>query len=390
MISQKGRILFILDPAQGHVTCYIRGLIFKDALLKLGWDIKYVALQTSVINNQKISDIEYLPINKIVALSKNYNIIYFIKVSSLPLIKQIKKMSNAKIIFDLTDALWRPNFRSGGWKNFKQRGWKDIEQILLQSDFITSENNFICSYGFLYNKIIFSIPVCTQIELFNTQNNFKHIDKKIRIGWVGSQYTMNALKKIVIPIKHIFSQNNNIELRLLGVPIDSYIAKQFSNINCIIIPEYDQTIMINEILNFDIGLFPPHLDLIDYELRGALKGMLYMSAKVPTIFQKSGDCLNFIKDGVNGMLADNLNEWEEKIELLINSESLRKEIGMNGYVTINETHSLAHVTTIMDNIFTSIMLTYNKNSPQQYKFTIIDYIRLFINKIWYCLSRGIK
>jgi hypothetical protein len=81
---------------------------------------------------------------------------------------------------------------------------------------------------------------------------------------------------------------------------------------------------------------------MDYALRGANKVMIYMGAGVPTIFQRAGDCLNFIEDGINGMLAGSQREWKKagKIDSI---KTAPREIGSAGFKTISEKHTRRNV-----------------------------------------------
>ena len=379
-MPSKGKILFVLEPEIGLYTNFIRGLIFKDELINRGWQIRFVGIKKSE-KKQELNNVDFLTIDEIACCSKEYDIVYLLKISSLSLIRKIKKKSNAKIIFDLTDALWRFNFRIGGWY--------DIERILQESDVIISENQYVCSYGYLYNKTVFSIPACTQIELFDQIRDTieQKINEKIRIGWIGSPSTIQALKKMIKPIKNIYRRHKNIELRILGAPVNAPILNQFSDIECVVISDYDEATMIHEVLNFDIGIFPPPGDIEDYKIRGALKGMVYMSAGVPTIFQKAGDCLNFIQDGENGIFANNPQEWEEKLESLIISEPLREKIGMNGYLTVREKHSRANIANIMDTVFMAIMHMYVRRSSPDIRLKFFGYFKALFWKILYILRQ---
>jgi glycosyltransferase involved in cell wall biosynthesis len=101
--------------------------------------------------------------------------------------------------------------------------------------------------------------------------------------------------------------------------------------------------MIREALTMDIGIFPPPSDLRDYEIRGALKAMIYMSAGVPAVCLNAGDAARIISDGENGMLVDHPDEWVSKIEALILNPALRESMGAKALGYIRTDHSLTAV-----------------------------------------------
>lgn len=320
--ASKGRVLFLLDPVMGHVTIHLRGLIFKESFQQYGWRVEYV-------NIQEVEE------NTIVELSKNFDVVYLLKTASLSLVKKLKQFSSAKLIFDLTDALWKPFHR--------QAGWQDLEKILETVDVIFSENEYICAYGRKFKPYVYSLPACTQIErldILRTQIEPRN-DGKVRIGWIGSAGTVSAIEAIHVPLQNILARHPEVELRLLGCPANYVPPVQSDRFT--ILPNYNEEDMLQEILHLDIGLFPPPADLEDYAVRGALKAMLYMSGGVVPVCQRVGDCEKIIIDGVTGMLASNLEEWEAKLEALVTSPEQRQKFGQRGIEVIREKHSLPYV-----------------------------------------------
>jgi hypothetical protein len=103
MESNSRRLLFITDRLLGHVTMHIRGLIYEDLLTKNGWTVRYVDRrpESDIEKDEAIKKRE----KEIVNMARGFDLVYLLKAPSLPLIKQIKKKTRAKTIFDLTDAL---------------------------------------------------------------------------------------------------------------------------------------------------------------------------------------------------------------------------------------------------------------------------------------------
>jgi len=71
-----------------------------------------------------------------------------------------------------------------------------------------------------------------------------------------------------------------------------------------------------------------------------LKGLQYMALAIPTIMSPVGVNTEIIQEGENGLLASTTEEWVAKISLLIESESLRKEIGNAGKLTVESKFSI--------------------------------------------------
>ena len=76
-----------------------------------------------------------------------------------------------------------------------------------------------------------------------------------------------------------------------------------------------------------------------YTVKVGLKALQYMAMGIPSVSTNVGNVKNFIKNGKNGFLVNNENEWENTLlELLVNAK-LRAKIGLNGRKTIEESYS---------------------------------------------------
>jgi glycosyltransferase involved in cell wall biosynthesis len=325
----KKKVLFILHPKLGHSTAHNRGLIYQDALLANGWQATFV----SISPNKENPGVNKLQRTKqdIINLSKEFDLIYLLKVNDYSFIQLLKKTSKGKIIFDLTDALWRPNFRIDWW---------NLEEILTISDAIFSENEYVCAYARQYNSHVFNLPACTQTEkfdLFRNQSIQKDPDR-IKAGWIGTESTAKALYTIIKPLRRLQAKYPNLDLRVVGASEQK--LKPLNGIRYTVREQYLEDDMIRETLSMDIGLFPAPGDLDDYRLRGPLKALIYMSAGIPVVCLDAGEPARLIKDGENGMLVRTERDWEEKIGMLVQNHALRLDMGKRAYETVQQRHSL--------------------------------------------------
>ena len=114
---------------------------------------------------------------------------------------------------------------------------------------------------------------------------------------------------------------------------------------------------MQEAAQMDIGLFPPPADLADYEIRGPLKALIYMSAGIPAVCLAAGDVARIIQDGKNGMLVKARTDWESKIEKLILDSDLRERMGNAAFETVKAGHSLESAFNSLEQSFLSVMNT---------------------------------
>jgi glycosyltransferase involved in cell wall biosynthesis len=64
-----------------------------------------------------------------------------------------------------------------------------------------------------------------------------------------------------------------------------------------------------------------------------IKYLEYGAAKLPGIYENIEPYTNIVKDGENGYLANSLEEWVDKLSMLIENKDLRKKIGEEAYKT---------------------------------------------------------
>lgn len=332
--SDNPSVLFLYDLNLGHSTAQVRGLIHKHLFDKYNWKVDFI----EVNNFHRTQIIDH---------AKNFDIVYLLKVNSLSLVRELKQKTKCKVIFDLTDSLWMP-FHI-------HHGWHDINKILKEVDYLFSENEFVCAYGRKYN-LVHSVPVVSHSETFDNLKKHKKRQKlqdKIVIGWIGSTGTVPAIIKIKNQLISVLKEFPNVELRIVGCE-DPTLLKDFDGLNISVSGNYDEKLMLEEISNFDIGIFPAPLDEEDYEIRGAQKAIFYMQAGIVAIALPLGDCKQIIKDGENGFLIYSENEWSEKIKLAIQDKELREKIGVKAAESIRAGHEHEHVFKILTDGFKKV------------------------------------
>jgi glycosyltransferase involved in cell wall biosynthesis len=65
-----------------------------------------------------------------------------------------------------------------------------------------------------------------------------------------------------------------------------------------------------------------------------------MALGVPTIATAIGTIHRIIEDGQNGFLVNSREEWKKKITALLINEDLRKEIGREAVITVEQSYSI--------------------------------------------------
>ena len=107
---------------------------------------------------------------------------------------------------------------------------------------------------------------------------------------------------------------------------------------------------IEDFQSIDIGIYPMP-DTLWACGKASFKAIQYMAVGVPVVASSVGMVKDFIKDGINGYLAETEEEWIEKLSKLIEDSNLRRNIGLQGRKIVEERYSLK----VNSQIFVSII-----------------------------------
>ena len=141
------------------------------------------------------------------------------------------------------------------------------------------------------------------------------------VGWIGQRATAEYL----LPYKKVFDSLSKegcacfsaigIDAESLGLPIKSV--------------SWSESTEVAEIASFDIGIMP----LVDNPFeRGkcGYKLIQYMACGLPVVASPVGVNCQIVEHGVNGFLAESVEEWESSLRLLATDQKLRKRMGLSG------------------------------------------------------------
>jgi glycosyltransferase involved in cell wall biosynthesis len=154
---------------------------------------------------------------------------------------------------------------------------------------------------------------------------------KIAIGYASGTPTHNQDFALIKPVLHtILGRHPNVELWIVGSldpgndwsNQDNQIRK-FKLVPWRKLPEIQ--------VQFDINLAPLRIDNPFGQSKSEIKYMESALLRIPTVASPSDAFKYAIKNGNNGFLAGDLQEWEHILEELIEQPSLRASIGERAY-----------------------------------------------------------
>jgi glycosyltransferase involved in cell wall biosynthesis len=241
----------------------------------------------------------------------------------------------AKLIFDFDDSIWMHNISEANKKLAFLKNPAKTSEIIKNSHQVVVGNSFLANYASRFNSIVTIIPTSIDTDEYNRTNEYtEKPDKKVCIGWSGSQTTIEHFKLIESVLKKLQNKyGKTVCFKVIG---DASYENKELNIKGL---AWQRATEISELEEIDIGIMP----LPDDEWtkgKCGLKGLVYMSMQIPAVIQNVGANKEIIQNGANGFLANSDEEWFEKLSTLIENFELRKKIGENGRISVLKYYSV--------------------------------------------------
>lgn len=270
------------------------------------------------------------------------------------LLKKAKKY-NIKIVYETDDDFLDINPANPSF-NYILGNFTHIKKLVTNADQITVSTNELKhrfeNFGIDNVEIIKNYYVNDALPLrpFTYRN-----DKFIKIGYFGTLTHDNDIElihNVILRLKDIFSKKGiNVIFEIVGASID----EKSDWFNVIKIPYYPMSMKIfydwlGKNSDWDIGIIP----LVNNEFnkcKSELKYIEFSALGVPVVASDMDVYNGAIEDGVTGFLANNEDEWVDKLTLLIENPILRNGIVNNAHDDILENYNLKSRVSQWDEIF---------------------------------------
>lgn len=190
--------------------------------------------------------------------------------------------------------------------------------------------------------------------------------KEIRLGFSASGGHQEGLWFIEPVIDKLMAKYPNLVFYYYGGLFDLFSKKPYAKrvkimrwANLDHYPKYlhDQ--------DFDIAI-APLADRLFNRGKSNLRLLEYWSAgKYPVVASAVGPYKETIRDGVNGLLANERDEWFDKISMLIERPELRDKLGLAGYDTVVKDYNLEKNARIWERAFNDIIHSYQAGRRSQ-------------------------
>ena len=229
------------------------------------------------------------------------------------------RRNSKKIIYDYDDAIMYSSNRPGRNSPSHLNSFRRTAKL---ADVVIAGNSYLAEHARRYNAEVKVLPTGLDTKAYRVKTAVKD-DGRIRLVWIGSRSTLQYLAEIKPALEQIGLHYDKVVLRI--------ICDNFFNLKNMEV-EKRRWSLVNQVkylTTSHIGLAP----LPDNRFtRGkcGFKILQYQAAKLPVIASPVGVNSEYVRNGVTGFHALNIQEWIDRISELIDNIELRKKMSEAG------------------------------------------------------------
>jgi glycosyltransferase involved in cell wall biosynthesis len=266
-----------------------------------------------------------------------FDAVYLLREAALlgpPIFERRLARSGVPLIFDFDDAVWL-NYRSpsNGYLSYLKLPGKTAAVCRLAAHVIAG-SDYLASFARAFNSRVSVVP--TTIDTARYTVNARPANEVPVIGWTGSYSTVGHLQRLAPALRRLAARER-FRLRIIGAP-DARL-EGFEGVEVEMLPWRSAT-EVEDLRALDVGVMPLPDDAWSRGKCGT-KALQYMGLAIPAVCSPVGVGSVIIRDGENGLLASNEDEWVEKLRLLLGSPQLRETLGRAGRATVEARYSAA-------------------------------------------------
>jgi len=238
---------------------------------------------------------------------------------------------NPHLVVDYDDAIFA-TYEKSGTSLIRWLLGRKIGRVIASCKAVIVGNGYLRQYALRHNDNVHLIPTAIDLRTYEGRKEVRKAPGQTVIGWIGTPITAQYLTRVQEALS-VVAREYEVILKVVGAP----------HFRLASIPmearAWSLDTEVSDIFSFDIGIMPVPDDEWAKGKCG-LKLVQYMAASLPSVATPVGANTEIIQDGVNGFLANNTEDWIQRLSLLIEDESLRHRLGRNARVTVEERYSL--------------------------------------------------
>lgn len=171
-----------------------------------------------------------------------------------------------------------------------------------------------------YNPNVVVLPNCIDGKLLTLQRPQR---ERITIGWTGGTSHLKDWGVVAPHLKRFLKKNPDVELHTMGTDFAKVYGVPARNTDW-----HSNIWHYYPKIDFDIGIAP--LDKIPFNRsKSHIKALEYAALGIPVVATDSEPYHDFVVHGETGFLVQHDHEWTRYLNMLVQDEKLRKQMGAN-------------------------------------------------------------
>ena len=295
------KILFVSVDENSASTRY-RALNYFSHLRQAGWEPEHFAVGKNPLRRALLLR-KTAEADAVVVLRKTFSGFY----------PKLLRRAAKVLIFDFDDAIF---MRSNGESSTTRL--KRFARLVGTCDQVWAGNGYLAESARRYNPNVAVLG--TSINPREYEPACAKPANAIDLVWIGSSSTKKYLLQLIPALESLHGKVANLRLKIIA---DFTVS--ISNLQVMPVA-WSREIEARELASSHIGIAPlPD----DPWTRGkcGLKVLQYMAAGLPVVASPCGVQAEIVQQGVSGLLAQSLDEWNSALVFLATDLALRIKMG---------------------------------------------------------------
>ena len=245
----------------------------------------------------------------------------------------LARVLGKRIIYDFDDAIWIPNTSEANRVAAGLKFHHKVASICGWAYRNSCGNAYLAAYARQYNPRVVVNPTTIDTEHLHNRVRDQAAPGPLVIGWTGTHSTLKYLEPIMPALARLEAEGRDFEFRVISNQAPDLPLRSLRFV------PWNKETEIDDLLAFHVGLMPLQDDPWA-KGKCAFKALQYMALGIPALVSPVGMNTDVVRDGHNGYVCRELDDWLLRLRQLLTDAPLRQTLGQGARATIEERYSV--------------------------------------------------